>query len=235
MKDKVSSFYKDAVTVVDGGLRKYMQSVFSHMFVGLALTAVVSYAVSTSSALMSMIFGSGLVWLVMFAPLGIVIYLSTRISKISAEAARAWFYGYAALIGISLAPTFIVYTGESIASVFFITSAMFLAMVIYGYTTDKDLTSMGSFLFMGLIGLIIASIVNIFLGNSTMHFVLSIIGVIIFTGLTAWDAQLIKSYYLDSDDGDVSSKKAIFGALQLYLDFINLFLYVLRLLGSRKN
>lgn len=235
MKEKVTSFYKDAAAAVNAGLRKYIMSVFSHMCIGLGITGVVAFAVSSSPSIMHALFATGLQWLVLLAPLGIVIYLSARLTRMSASTATAWFYLYAACLGISLAPIFIVYTGESIASTFFISSSMFLSMVIYGYSTEKDLTQMGSFLFMGLIGIIIASVINIFIGSSTTNFVISILGVLIFTGLTAFDIQRIKSYYLEGDSLETSDKKAIFGALSLYMDFINLFLYILRLMGSRRN
>lgn len=235
MKEKVTSFYKDAAAAVNSGLRKYIMSVFSHMCIGLGITGVVAFAVSSSLSIMHALFATGLQWLVLLAPLGIVIYLSSRLTRMSALTATTWFYLYAACLGISLAPIFIVYTGESIASTFFISSSMFLSMVIYGYSTEKDLTQMGSFLFMGLIGIIIASVINIFIGSSTTNFVISILGVLIFTGLTVFDIQRIKSYYLDGDSLEISDKKAIFGALSLYMDFINLFLYILRLMGSRRN
>ena len=235
MKDKVSSFYKDAADAVNAGLRKYMLSVFTHMSIGLAFTALVSFFVSSSPAMMRMLFTTGLQWLVFLAPLGIVIFLSARIANLSAEAATGWFYAYSASVGASLAPIFLVYTGESIVTTFFITSSMFLSMVIYGYTTDKDLTGFGSFLIMGLFGIIIASIVNIFVRSSATSLVISVMGVLIFTGLTAFDAQRIKSMYFESDSQEVTEKKAIFGALSLYMDFINLFLYILRLLGARRD
>ena len=235
MKNQVSSFYKDAVAAVDVGLRKYMLKVFSHMSVGLAVTALSAYFISTSQVIMSAIFNSGLIWGLIIAELGLVIYLSARIEKMSSQTAQFSFYSYALLSGISLAPVFVVYTGESIATTFFVTSATFLSMVIYGYTTDKDLTGMGSFLMMGLFGLIIATLVNLFLKNSTLNFVTSIIGVVIFTGLTAWDAQVIKSLYFEGESQEASEKKSIMGALRLYLDFINMFLYLLRFLGNRRD
>ena len=186
--------------------------------------------------LMSIFFSSPVVAiLVMLVPLGISIYLSARMSQISAGTAGTLFVVFAACLGLTLAPIFLVYSGESIAYSFFITSAMFLSMVIYGYVTGKDLTGFGAFLFMGLIGLIIASFVNLFVQSSAFMFVISIIGVVIFTGLTAYDTQIIKSIYFSDDSEEVTQKKAIFGALRLYLDFVNLFLYILRLVGSRRN
>jgi len=227
MKDKVTSFYKDAAAAVSLGLRNYMLKVFTHMSIGLAFTAIVSFAISTSPALMRTLFATGLQWIVLF--------LSARIAHLSSEAATAWFYAYSASVGASLAPIFLVYTGESIVTTFFIASSMFLSMVIYGYTTEKDLTGVGSFLIMGLFGVVIASIVNIFVRSSVTSLIISIVGVLVFTGLTAFDAQRIKSMYFDGDAQDITEKKAIFGALSLYMDFINLFLYILRMLGARRD
>ena len=153
----------------------------------------------------------------------------------SLGAAQATFWGYAALVGLSLAGLFLVYTGASIARVFFITSATFLAMSLYGYTTKSDLAKFGSFLFMGLIGIIIASVVNIFVGSTAVQFAISVIGVLVFTGLTAWDTQRIKEMYVSSDGEAVAGKKAIMGALALYLDFINLFIMMMQLMGNRRN
>ncbi|MDR1375500.1 MAG: Bax inhibitor-1/YccA family protein [Holosporaceae bacterium] len=236
MKDKVTSFYKEAAGVLDAGLRKYMLNVFSYMSVGLALTAIVAYSLSNSVTFMLALFSSPVVsWILALVPFGISIYLSVRIASMSAERAKWLFIAFAVCLGISLSSIFMVYSSASIAYTFFVTSSMFLAMVIYGYVTEKDLTGAGSFLIMGLMGVIIASIVNIFLRSSVTELVLSIIGVIIFTGLTAYDTQRIKSYYFDSDSAEASEKKAIFGALQLYLDFINLFLYALRFLGVRRD
>lgn len=235
MKDKVTSFYKDAAAAVDSGLRKYMLAVFSHMFIGLMITAGVSYFISTSQSLMQTMFSTGLQWVLLFAPLAVVIYLSAKIHKMSVDTARMWFYAFSALEGISLAPICLIYTGESIASAFFVTSAMFLSMVIYGYSTDKDLTGVGAFLTMGLFGIIIASLVNLFIGSSKVSFIISVLGIIVFTGLTAWDTQVIKSYYFGGEEQDISDKKSIIGALRLYLDFINLFLYILRFMGNRRS
>lgn len=236
MKNSATSYYKAATDAVDIGLRKYMLDVFSYMSAGLALTALVSYLLSTSSALMGVLFSSPIMpFVIMLVPLGVSIYLTTRIASLSFDTAKMLFFIYAATIGISLAPIFLVYSAASISQAFFISSSMFLSMVIYGYTTEKDMTNFGAYLVMGVIGLIIASVVNIFTKSSACEFVISIFGVVIFTGLTAYDAQQIKSYYYAADSVEVSKKKSIFGALQLYLDFINLFLYVLRLIGSRRD
>jgi len=173
-------------------------------------------------------------WVALLAPLGFVMFLSFRINRMSLGAAQATFWGYAALMGVSLAPVLLLYTGASVAQTFFITAATFGAMSLYGYTTKRDLSGLGSFLFMGLIGLIIASVVNIFLASSMMQWVISVAGVLIFTGLTAYDTQWIKEMYVANDDGTVSGRKAILGALKLYLDFINLFMMLMRLMGDRR-
>ena len=219
--------------VIDEGLRTYMLSVYNYMASGLALTGGVAFFVANTPVLMNAVFGTPLIWLVMFSPLIIVFMLSARIHKMSVVAAQATFWVFATLMGMSLASIFIVYTGTSIARVFFITAGVFGAMSLYGYTTKRDLTGWGSFLFMGLIGVIIASIVNIFLGSSMLYFAISVIGVLVFTGLTAYDTQKIKEMYVESDASAVATKKAIMGALRLYLDFINLFLMLLRLFGNR--
>jgi FtsH-binding integral membrane protein len=171
----------------------------------------------------------------MLAPIGVVLLLSFRIEHMSIAAAQAAFWGYAALMGLSLAGVFLVYTGVSVARVFFITAATFAAMSLYGYTTRRDLSQFGSFLFMGLIGIVLASLVNIFIASSALQFAISVIGVFVFTGLTAWDTQRIKEIYLASDAGDVLAKKALMGALALYLDFINLFVLLLQLTGQRRD
>jgi FtsH-binding integral membrane protein len=179
------------------------------------------------------IYLSPLKWVVMLAPLAAVFFLSFRIQKMSASAAQTTFWVYAAIMGVSLSSIFLVFTGGSIARVFFITAASFGALSLYGYTTKKDLSGWGSFLFMGLIGIVIASIVNIFLASSAMQFAISVIGVLVFAGLTAYDTQQIKEMYYEGDSSEVSIKKSVMGALRLYLDFINLFLMLLQLFGNR--
>jgi hypothetical protein len=172
--------------------------------------------------------------LFILAPLGLVLFLSFRINTIQYSTAQMLFWLYAALNGVAFSVIFLAYTYESIARVFFITAGMFAAMSLYGYTTKRDLTALGSFLFMGLIGIILASIVNIFLASSMLQFIVSVAGVLIFTGLTAYDTQSIKEGYVEGSASDVAGKRAIFGALRLYLDFINLFLMLLRLVGDRR-
>jgi FtsH-binding integral membrane protein len=219
---------------VDMGLRAYMLKVYNYMMAGLAITGVVAYLTASSPALLNAIFGSPLKWVVMLAPLGFVFFLSFRIDKIQASTAQMLFWVYAALMGLSLSFIFVVYEMGSIAKVFFITSATFGSMSLYGYTTNRDLTGFGSFLFMGLIGIIIASVVNIFMASTALEFAISVIGVLIFTGLTAYDTQKIKMIYQDGLGHEVSTKMAVMGALNLYLDFINLFLMLLRLFGDRR-
>jgi FtsH-binding integral membrane protein len=180
------------------------------------------------------LYNSALMWVVMLAPLGVVFYMSFGIKNMTASKAQGTFWVFAALMGASLSSIFLIYTGASITRVFFITSGTFGAMSIYGYTTKRDLTKLGSFLMMGLFGIIIASIVNMFMKSTMMYYVISILGVLIFVGLTAYDTQKIKNMYLASDSGEIMGKKAVMGALTLYLDFINLFIMLLRLFGQRR-
>ena len=232
-------------TNVDAGLRAYMLRVYNYMLVGLGLTGAVAWL--TANTPLSQIFYNQVAtpngialqpnilgWIAMFAPLGMVLLLSFRIQKMSFAAAQATFWAYAAVMGVSLSTILFIYTGASIAMTFFVTAGTFGAMSLYGYTTKRDLTGLGSFLFMGLIGLIIASVVGMFFASSQLQFVISVLGVLIFTGLTAYDSQNIKNMYFVGDDGEVAGKKAVMGALRLYLDFINLFLYLLRFMGNRR-
>ena len=238
---------------IDEGLRSYMLKVYNYMGIGLVVTGLVAWfasaaAVTTDPAQAvgalengqlvtqwgALLYGSPLMWVVALSPLAIVLVLSFGINRLSVPAAQAIFWGFSALMGLSLSSIFLVYTDASIAKVFFITAATFGAMSLYGYTTKRDLTSIGNFLIMGLIGLIIASIVNIFMQSSMLEFAISIIGVLIFVGLTAYDTQKIKESYSASFGADVLAKGAIMGALNLYLDFINLFMMLLRLFGNRE-
>jgi FtsH-binding integral membrane protein len=223
-----------AAAEIDVGLRQHMLRVYNYMASGLALTGIVALVVANSPAMLQAIYGTPLSWVVMLAPLGFVFFLSARIDKIQFGTAQVLFWLFAGLMGLSLAYIFIAYTGESIARVFFITTGTFAAMSLYGYTTKRDLTSWGSFLFMGLIGIIIAMLVNIFLQSSALGFAISVIGVLVFVGLTAYDTQKIKEIYYEGDGTAVAGKKAIMGALRLYLDFINLFIMLLRLFGERR-
>jgi hypothetical protein len=180
------------------------------------------------------IYGSPLSWVLMLAPLGLVFFISFRINTLSASTARTLFFVYAGSLGISLSIIFLQYTGVSITRVFVITAAMFGALSLWGYTTGRDLSAFGSFLIMGLFGIIIASLVNIFLASNQLQWIISVVAVIVFAGLTAWDTQKIKEMYSPMDDGTVGGRKAVMGALALYLDFINLFLSLLRLFGDRR-
>jgi FtsH-binding integral membrane protein len=233
----------DTGVVIDAGLRAYMLRVYNYMLMGLALTGATAWVTANVPAIRQLFFTipetggytlSPLGWIVLFAPLGLVFFLGFRIQRMSLSAAQTTFWVYAGLMGIGLAPILLLYTGVSVAQVFFITAATFGAMSLYGYTTGRDLSGFGSFLFMGLIGLIIASLVNMFLQSGMMAWVLSVIGVLIFTGLTAYDTQQIKESYSANYDRTASGKMAIMGALRLYLDFVNLFLMLLRLMGDRR-
>jgi FtsH-binding integral membrane protein len=230
--------------LVDAGLRAHMLRVYNYMLVGLVLTGITAYLTADTS-LRDVFFQvndatgrmalTGLGWVALLAPLAMVFFLSFGINRMSVGAAQATFWVYAALVGIGIAPLLWVYTGASVAETFFITAATFGAMSLWGYTTKSDLSGMGSFLFMGLIGLVIASVVNIFLHSAMMSWIVSILGVIIFTGLTAYDTQYIKEMYVANDDGTVAGRKAIMGALKLYLDFLNLFIFLLRFLGVQRR
>ena len=247
-KQNIKSRIQSAEThAIDDGLRAYMLKVYNYMATGVLLTGIIallsfktsvvtdaSGAITGFTSFGNALFFSGLKWVVMLAPLGIIFYMSFGINKMTSAKAQTIFWIFAALMGLSLSWILLVYTGVSVARVFFITSATFGAMSIYGYTTKRDLTKLGSFLFMGLIGIIIASLVNIFLKSSMMYFVISILGVLIFVGLTAYDTQKIKNMYSASDSGEIIGKKAVMGALTLYLDFINLFIMLLRLFGQRR-
>lgn len=219
---------------IDAGLRSYMLGVYNTMASGVLLTGLVSLAVSMSPGLMQLMFATPLKWVVLFAPLAMVMFLSFRVEKMSATAVQVTFWTFAAVMGASLAPIFLIYTGTSIAKVFFITAAAFGSLSLWGYTTKKDLSGFGTFLIMGLFGLIIASVVNIFLKSTAMEFIISCVGVLVFAGLTAYDTQRIKEMYYASDAADTRTKKIVMGALSLYMDFINLFLMLLRLFGNRE-
>ena len=228
-------------TQIDLGLRSYMLGVYNHMTTALALTGLMAMGLNflaiSNGALTpigELFFLSPLKWVIMLAPLGMVFYISARINSISSGKARNLFYIYAGLMGLSLSSLLLVYTGASVVRAFFVTAAAFAALSIYGYTTKKSLSGLGSFLMMGVFGLIIAQIVNIFMASTQLDFMISIIGVLIFAGLTAYDTQKIKNMYLVSDSGEVMGKKAVMGALTLYLDFINLFIMLLRLFGQRR-
>ena len=234
-------------TVIDAGLRAYMLRVYNYMGIGLVVTGLIAYLTYTQSfveeagrivgytPLGAALFGSPLQWVIMLAPLAFVLVLSFGINKLSVGMTQILFWVFAAVMGVSLSSIFAIYTGGSIAKVFFISAAMFGGMSLYGYTTKRDLTNIGSFLIMGLFGLIIASIVNVIWPSGPLGFAISILGVGIFLGLTAWDTQKIKESYSEGHAAEVLAKGAVMGALSLYLDFLNLFLMLLRLFGQQRN
>ena len=240
---RYGSVSRDYAGEIDQGLRAYMLKVYNYMAIGLAVTGVVAFAAANAAvdasgqltAFGAAIYTSPLRWVIMLAPLAAVFFLSFRIDRMSVAAAQATFWGYAAIMGLSLSSIFLVYTGQSISQVFFVTAASFAALSLFGYTTKRDLSAMGSFLIMGLFGIIIASIVNIFLASSALQFAISVIGVLVFAGLTAYDTQRIKEMYYVGDDAAVMGRKAIMGALALYLDFINMFIMLLQLFGQSRE
>ncbi len=245
---------------IDQGLRSYMLGVYNYMTIGLAITGLfalgiymlsitsdASAAAKTATGAAAAIargqfltplgytlFATPLKWVVVLAPLALVFFLSFRVDKMSVGAGQLTFWIYAALVGVSLATILMVYTHTSVARVFFISAASFGALSLYGYTTKRDLSGMATFLFMGLIGVIIASIVNIFLGSSMLQWIISIVGLLVFAGFTAYDTQDIKNMYDANDDSTVSGRKSIMGALRLYLDFLNIFLFMLQLFGNKE-
>ena len=240
----------DRAVAYDMGLRAHMIRVYNYMASGVALTGVaawLTYQMAGGDAIRvtgntvvgltpigQALFHGPLLWVLLLAPLGLVFFLSFRIQRMEASTARLLFFVYAGLLGVSLASIFVVYTQASLTQVFLVSAASFGALSLYGYTTQRNLNAMGSFLIMGLFGLIIASLVNIFLQSGGLSWALSVIGVLIFAGLTAWDTQKIKEMYDVQDDGTVAGRKAVMGALSLYLDFINMFLFMLRLFGDRR-
>lgn len=244
------SGYRSDQVAIDAGLRAHMIRVYNYMASGVALTGITAWltyqaaggdAIRVSGGQIAgltpfgaAIFSGPLSIVLLLGTLGLVFFMSYRINRLAVGTALTLFFVYAGLLGLALAAIFLEYTGASITRVFFISAATFGAMSLYGYTTQRDLTGVGSFMFMGLIGIVIAGLVNLFLHSAMVSFVISIIGVIVFTGLTAWDTQSIKEMYVANDDGTVAGRKAIFGALRLYLDFINLFLSLLRLMGDRR-
>ncbi|HLH10496.1 MAG TPA: Bax inhibitor-1/YccA family protein [Methylovirgula sp.] len=233
---------------IDQGLRSYMLGVYNNMVIALAITGLVALGTKMAAIVQDAsghivgvtpfgqaIYGSPLRWVVILAPLAIVLFFSFRINQMAASTARALFFVFSAAMGLSMSTLFVVYTQQSIANAFFITAAAFGALSLYGYTTPRSLSAMGSFLIMGLFGLIIASIVNLFVHSSGFQFALSILTVLIFAGLTAWDTQAIKEMYFASDDYETATKKSVNGALRLYLDFVNIFTAILQLTGSRND
>ncbi len=220
----------------DAGLRSYMLSVYNYMASGVLLTGIVALLFAGSSAAQQILFGPGaLKYLIMFAPLAFVMVLSFGINRLSTGAAQALFWVFATVMGLSMASIFFVYTGTSIAQTFFATAAAFAGLSLYGYTTKRDLSGLGTFLIMGVIGLLVASLINLFLQSGTMQLVISFVGVLLFAGLTAYDTQRIKSMYFHVAGTDMAGKTVIMGALSLYLDFINMFMFLLQFLGDRRS
>lgn len=218
----------------DEGLRQHMLRVYNYMGLGLVITGIVALIVGSTPALYVPIFSTPLKWVVMLAPLAFVFFFSFRIQTMSASAAQMTFWAFCAVMGLSLASVFLVFTGTSIARTFFIAATMFGATSLYGYATKRDLSRFGSFLMMGLIGVIIAGIVNIFLGSSALQFAISVIGIVVFVGLTAWDTQNIKEQYSENFGQEANQKLAVFGALSLYLNFVNIFQLLLNFTGERE-
>jgi len=223
-----------AGAVFDEGLRQHMLRVYNYMGLGLVVTGLVAFLVSSTPALYVPIFSSPLKYVVMLAPLAFVLLFSFKMQTMSAASAQAMFWAFCAVMGLSLASVFLVFTGTSIARTFFIAATMFGATSLYGYTTRRDLTQFSSFLIMGLIGVVIASIVNIFLGSTALQFAISVIGIAVFIGLTAWDTQTIKEQYAENFDAESRQKLAVFGAFSLYLNFINIFQLLLNFTGERE-
>lgn len=228
----------------DAGLRAYMLRIYNYMASALALTGLVAVFTANSPAVLSLLYNvqggnvvglSGLGYLVMFAPIGLVLWLGMGVHRMSVSTAQGIFWVYSILIGLSMSTIFLTFTGESIARTFFVTAGTFGAMSLYGYSTKRDLSGFGSFLIMGLIGLLVASLVNMFVGSSALGFAISVVGVLIFVGLTAWDTQKLKAmYYQIGGNAEAITKASIMGALSLYMDFINIFMYLLRFMGDRR-
>lgn len=222
---------------IDEGLRAHMNKVYGLMSVAMVLTGAVAWGVGTSETLLQLFFGTALKWVAIFLPLAMVFAFGAVLARLSVAAAQLYFYAYAAAVGLSISTIFAVYTGSSIAQTFFATAAAFAGLSLYGYTTKRDLSGMGSFLIMGLIGLIVASVVNIFMASDALSFAISLIGVLLFAGLTAYDTQNIKVTYVQhaaAGDAEWLGKAAVMGALQLYLDFVNMFMFLLQFLGNRE-
>ncbi|ADE29657.1 Bax inhibitor-1/YccA family protein [Rickettsia prowazekii] len=219
----------------DEGLRRYMLKVYNYMALALLLTGVAAITTISVEPIYHLMFQTGFGTIIMFAPLGIALYFFMGFGRMNLQTAQILFWVYAGLTGMSLSYLALIYTGTSIARTFFICSSVFGAMSLYGYSTSRDLTSMGSFFAMGLIGLIIASLVNLFLKSSSLSFATSLIGIVVFMGLIAWDTQKIKSMYYIAGNDEVGQKLSIMAAFTLYLDFINLFLYLMRFLGNRRD
>ncbi len=222
---------------IDAGLKAHMSKTYGLMSIAMVITGVVAFVVGNNEAMLAAIFGTPLKWVVMFAPLAVVFGFGAMINRMSAGAAQLVFWAFSALMGLSISYIFAVYTGMSIAQTFLVTAIAFAGLSLYGYTTKKDISGWGTFLIMGVIGLIVASVINIFLGSPAIQFAVSVLGVLIFAGLTAYDTQRIKNDYLQMATHGASdwlAKSAIMGALSLYLNFLNMFMFLLQFMGSRE-
>lgn len=224
-----------STAMFDAGLRQHMLGIYRNMGIALIVSGLIAYAISATPSLYQPIFGTPLKWVAMFAPLAFALFFSFRFDRISLQGAYACLWGFAAVMGVSMASIFLVFTGASIASTFFIAASMFLAVSLWGYTTKSDLSRWSSFLFMGLIGVVIASLVNLFLQSGPLQLVISIIGVILFTGLTAWDTQRAKAEYIAYGGGAATEKLAVMSAFSLYLNFVNIFQLLLQFIGVQKS
>lgn len=234
-QNRFGGYSQASSAAFDEGLRKHMLRVYNYMALGLVVTGLIAFIVGTTPALYVPIFSSPLKWVVMLAPLAFVFFFSFKMHSMSASSAQLAFWAFCAVMGLSLASVFLVFTGASIARTFFIAATMFGAMSLFGYTTKRDLSKMGAFLIMGLIGVVIASIVNIFMESSALQFAVSVIGIIVFVGLTAYDTQNIKEQYAENYDQESQQKLAVFGALSLYLNFVNIFQLLLNFTGQREE
>ncbi len=235
MQPNVYRTTPSTVAARDEGLRKYMLGIYRNMGIGLAITGAVALGVASTPALVALIFGTPLKWVAMFAPLAFVMFFSFRIEAMTTATARTAFFAFAAVMGVSMASIFLVFTGQSIAQAFFTAAILFAGMSLWGYTTGRDLSKMSTFLMVGLIGVVGASLVNVFLGSSLLQILVSVVGVVVFTGLTAWDTQRLKSEYVAYAGTQAAEKLAIMGALSLYLNLINLFQLLLGLMGQREE
>lgn len=224
-----------ATAALDAGLRRHMLGIYRYMGIGLLITGLVAFGVSSSPALTAAIFGTPLKWVAMLAPLAFVMVFSFRIERMSVGSARTAFFAFAGVMGVSMASIFLVFTGTSIAQTFLVAATMFAGVSLWGYTTGKDISGWSSFLMMGVIGVVAASLVNIFLGSTTLQLVVSLVGIAVFIGLTAWDTQRAKSEYLAFAGTQQAEKLAVMSALSLYLNLINIFQLLLTFMGQREE
>lgn len=235
-KQKYSSSYSNSDTTLNQGLRDYMIAIYRNMCIALLITAAVSYSIAESGLVLYLVSAGPLAFIVMLAPIGFVMYMTARFEKMSYKSAQTSLWIFSGLIGLSLSSIFLVYTASSIARTFLIAATVFGSMSIYGYSTKRNLSSLGSFLIMGVWGLFIAGIVNIFMQSPAIYFITSFVGVLVFTGMVAYESQSIKDMYYRMDgDTESAGKISVFASLSLYMSFVNLFLYLLRFFGDRRN